>query len=133
MVTSYGFSDTLGDVDLNSNYARLSSETKQQIEGEVRRIIEESRQRATKLLMTRRKELEIIANALVEYEVLDLHEMQQILRGEKLEKMRSGVGIPMKLPEMKLPPHVAGMGESDAKSGSEAEAPGTRGEDGVRI
>lgn len=133
MVTSFGFSDTLGDVDLNSNYARLSSETKQQIEGEVRRIIEESRQRATKLLMTRRKELEIIANALVEYEVLDLSEMQQILRGEKLAKLRSGVGIPIKLPEIKLPPHVPGMGESDAGSGSGAEVPGTRGGDGVRI
>lgn len=133
MVTSFGFSETLGDVDLNSNYARLSSETKQQIEGEVRRIIEESRQRATKLLMTRRKELEIIANALVEYEVLDLHEMQQILRGEKLDKMRSGVGIPIKLPEIKLSSHVAGIGGSDGGNGSEAETPGTRGDDGVRI
>lgn len=84
-----GFSDVLGDVDLDSHYNRLSTETKQKIDSEVRRIVDESRQRAMKLLTERRKELELIANALVEYEVLNLEEMQKVLKGEKLPKMSS--------------------------------------------
>lgn len=87
MITQMGFSDLLGDVDLDSRYARLSSETKQQIETEVRRIMDEARQRARRILTARRRELDILARALVEYEVLNLDEMQRVLKGEKLLKL----------------------------------------------
>ena len=103
-----GFSDTLGNVDLNTDYKSLSSETKQQIEHEVRRLVEEGRERATKLLTAKRKELEIIANALVEYEALTLDEMQKVLRGEKLQKVSALPNIPIKMPELVLPPGMGG-------------------------
>ena len=108
MVTQCGFSDILGNVDLNSDYNSLSSETKQKIEHEVRRLIEEGRERATKLLSSKRKELDIIANALVEYEVLSLEEMQKVLRGEKLQKIKALPGIPIKMPDLVLPPGMGG-------------------------
>ncbi|MCJ1240201.1 hypothetical protein MMC14_008201 [Varicellaria rhodocarpa] len=108
MVTQMGFSDTLGNVDLNTDYKSLSSETKQQIEHEVRRLVEEGRERATKLLTAKRKELEIIANALVEYEALTLDEMQKVLRGEKLQKVSALPNIPIKMPELVLPPGMGG-------------------------
>ena len=109
MVTQMGFSDLLGDVDLNSNYKSLSSETKRKIEREVQRLLEEARQRATKILTEKRKELDILANALLEYEVLNLDEMQRVLRGEELEKMKMLPGTPVKLPELTIPPPIGGQ------------------------
>ena len=126
MVTRLGMSDKLGNVDLADGYEHLSSETKQQIESEVRRMIEEGRQRATTLLTERRKELDILAKALVEYEVLSLDEMQRVLKGEKLQKMASISKMPMKLPEIVLPPGMgggsggAGVGGASAATGAGA-------------
>ncbi|KAI7643679.1 ATP-dependent metallopeptidase Hfl, partial [Hortaea werneckii] len=54
MVTQAGMSDELGNVDLASEYARLSTETKQRIENEVRRLVEDGRDRALKLLTENR-------------------------------------------------------------------------------
>ena len=124
MVTRLGMSEKLGNVDLADGYEYLSSQTKQQIEAEVRRIIEEARERATNLLTAHRKDLDTLAKALVEYEVLSLDEMQRVLKGEKLQKMKSSSKMPMKLPEIVLPPGMGGGGTAggagvDAIGGSE--------------
>ena len=116
MVTQSGMSDTVGNVDLATNFKQLSSETKQQIEAEVRRFIEEGRQRATTLLTERRKELDLLAKALVEYEVLSLDEMKKVLEGEKLTKMKSQVKGSLKLPEIVLPPGMGGSGAGSASA-----------------
>lgn len=109
MVTEMGMSDELGNVDLNMDYASLSSETKKHIEQEVRRIIEEGRERAMKLLSSRRKDLDILANALVEYETLNKEEIERVLRGEKLpEKLTTLPSAPLKIPETLLPPGFSG-------------------------
>lgn len=106
MVTQVGMSDTLGDVDLNSNYEILSPETKGEIDREVKRILEEGKNRAVKLLSARRKELDLLANALVEYESLNKEEMEKVVRGEKLpeKKIHANPNIPIKVPEIPLPP-----------------------------
>ncbi|TVY81113.1 Mitochondrial inner membrane i-AAA protease supercomplex subunit [Lachnellula suecica] len=85
MVTSFGMSEKLGNVDLASNHDSLSAGTKLLIEAEVRRLIEESRERATKLLKSKRKELEYLAKALVDYETLDKEEAFKVIKGEKLD------------------------------------------------
>lgn len=108
MVTQYGFSDVVGDVDLGSRYNQLSAQTKETIESEVRRIIDEGRTRTTKLLTERRKELDLIAKALVEYEVLNLEEMQKVLRGEELPKLSATPTAPIKLPDLAIPPTLNG-------------------------
>ena len=102
MVTQMGMSDLLGNVDLSTDYNMLSSDTKAQIEHEVRRLVDEGHKRALKMLTERRAELDIIANALVEYEVLDLAEMQKVLRGEKLHKLSAVPGVPIKLPGLSV-------------------------------
>jgi ATP-dependent metalloprotease len=84
MVTKFGMSDKLGNVDLDSNHNRLSSETKRLIESEVRRTIEEARVRATDLLKSKSTELELLAKALVNYETLNSEEAYKVVRGEKL-------------------------------------------------
>lgn len=129
MVTQFGMSDKLGNVDLRSNYNRLSSETKQLIESEVRRTIEEGRQRALNILTQRRTELELLAQALIAYETLDKEEAFKVIKGEKLEGktiMPSGnikrpesangtPGSPIPLPAI---PGSAAAGTEDGKQGS---------------
>ncbi|KAI5308234.1 hypothetical protein KEM55_006218, partial [Ascosphaera atra] len=106
LVTQLGYSKKLGSVDFLSNYDSLSSETKQEIEGEIRRLLEEGRERAKKVLSDKTAELELLTKALVEYETLTKEEMEAVLRGEKLKRLEeeleeqppeSGSGI--QLPE----------------------------------
>ncbi|KAM3075618.1 i-AAA protease yme1 [Clarireedia jacksonii] len=85
MVTRFGMSPQLGNVDLGSNYENLSSGTKQLIEAEVRRVIEEARVRAVNLIESKRKELDLLAQALIDYETLDRTEAFKVIKGEKLE------------------------------------------------
>lgn len=100
MVTAYGMSPALGNVDLASNHDKLSPETKSLIEQEVRRVIEEGRVRATKLITSKRKELELLAKALVDYETLDKDEAFKVVRGEKLEGKLTIPSGPLKLPDV---------------------------------
>ncbi|KAL2866560.1 i-AAA protease YME1 [Aspergillus lucknowensis] len=99
LVTRFGYSKKLGNVDLSTNYDRLSSETKQEIEAEVRRLVEEARQRATNILTEKRDELELLTKALIEYETLTKEEMEKVLKGEKLDKLVSTPEAPLKLPD----------------------------------
>ncbi|CAG8957926.1 hypothetical protein HYFRA_00000268 [Hymenoscyphus fraxineus] len=114
MVVNCGMSPLLGNVDLSSNYSNLSATTKQLVESEVRRIIEEGRIRATKILTEHRKELDLLAKALIDYETLDKVEAFKVIRGEKLEgkPVTSGVGI--KVPKLELPP-IPGSGNDGGK------------------
>ncbi|KAF2841827.1 intermembrane space AAA protease IAP-1 [Patellaria atrata CBS 101060] len=103
MVTQCGMSELLGNIDLNTNYNKLSSATKERIDSEVRRLVEESRERARGILTKYRKELDLLAEGLVEYETLNKEEMEKVIRGEKLgDKIKAG-NSPIKLPEIMLP------------------------------
>lgn len=123
MVTQFGMSDKLGNVDLRSNYSKLSSETKQLIESEVRRTIEEGRLRARALLVARRTELELLARALVSYETLNKDEAFKVIRGEKLEGklLLPSHGV-IKVPEGPGPGQAGGGVELPAIPGSVAAA-----------
>ncbi|KAL1297246.1 hypothetical protein AAFC00_004806 [Neodothiora populina] len=125
MVTQAGMSDKLGNIDLSSDYARLSSETKQEIEGEVRRLVEEGKERAMKLLTTNRVQLERLANALVEFETLGKDEMEAVVRGEKLpNKLKAATDAPIKVPDLPLPPSVGLPPPFGGSSGSQGDGPG---------
>jgi ATP-dependent metalloprotease len=103
MVTRYGMSPKLGNVDLARQYNHLPTATQQAIWEEVHRIIGEGKERAERLLTARRKELDLLAKALVEYETLNKDEIEKVIRGEKLPgAIKALAEAPMKLPE--LPP-----------------------------
>ena len=87
LVTRCGYSSKLGNVDLASDYNQLSSETKQEIEREVRNIVEAGRQRADKIMGEKRKELELLKDALIEFETLDKEEILKVMKGERLRKL----------------------------------------------
>lgn len=84
MVTRWGMSDTLGMVELagrenpylSSGYGQLgrkdiSEHTAQQVDQEVRRIIQECHAEATRLLKEHRAQLDALAKALLDRETLD--------------------------------------------------------------
>lgn len=109
MVTQLGMSKTFGSVDFHTEYRTLSSETKRKIEDEVRRIVEEGRQRAIKTLTERRRDLDLLAKALVDYEVLTADEIKRVIKGEKLSKLTMLPNIPIKVPELvAIPPPALG-------------------------
>jgi ATP-dependent metalloprotease len=110
MVTQFGMSSKLGNVDLRSNHDLLSSETKQLIESEVRRTIEEARVRATTLLKERRNELELLAKALIDYETLNKEEAFKVIKGERLEGKPVMPKGSIKLPEVVGKPGLGGPG-----------------------
>lgn len=87
LVTQFGFSEKMGSLDLHSHYDRLSSQTKQEIESEVRTIVEGARRRADSIMKSKRQELELLKDALLEYETLDRDEILQIMKGEKLKRI----------------------------------------------
>lgn len=108
MVTQFGMSDKLGNVDLYSNHNRLSSETKRLVESEVRRLIEEGSTRATTILTEKWVELDRLAKALIEYETLDKKEAFKVIKGEKLDRPPMASIEPAKAPE--IPSSTTGPG-----------------------
>ena len=108
MITQFGMSP-LGDRDLYSNYSELSSETKQAIENELQKMMADARARSTDVLTAHRKELDILAKALVDYELLSFEEVEKILKGEKLDKLKASRSGGIKVPELPLPQGVGGI------------------------
>lgn len=84
MVTRLGMSHRAGNMDFSRVYNQLSSETRNMVEEEVRRTLSESYERARKLLLSRRQELDRLAKALVEFETLNRDEVEKVMRGEAL-------------------------------------------------
>ena len=99
MVAQLGMSAKLGPVEYMRKYSQLSSETRAMVESEVKKVLDESYDRARKLLVSRRKELDLLAKALVEYETLDKDEVAKILRGEKLTDRIAVPPGPMAIPK----------------------------------
>jgi len=89
MVSQMGMSDKVGHIYLTDDeYKSISPETKQNIESEIRRMVEESYTRASKILKLKEKELHLLAEALIKYETLELEEIKKIIKGEKLVEKR---------------------------------------------
>jgi len=96
MVTKWGLSDELGpllysedegEVFLGRSAASqaksVSSDTAVAIDHEVRRIIDECYARATKILTDNRHLLDLMKDALMEYETIDQAQINEIMEGKK--------------------------------------------------
>ena len=98
MVTEFGFSDTLGPLRYEDNqeeiflghsvtqHKNVSDKTAETIDSEVRRLVEEGEATAREFLTTHMDELHTLANGLLEFETLSASEVDQLLRGEKIER-----------------------------------------------
>ena len=96
MVTKWGLSDELGpllyceddgEVFLGRSAASqaktISGDTAKAIDKEVRKIIDECYGKAQEILETHRDLLELMKDALMEYETIDAHQIDDIMQGKK--------------------------------------------------
>lgn len=124
-------SERLGPVEYLRKYDKLSSATRAMVEAEVKKVLDESYTRARTLLVSKRKELDLLAKALVEYETLDRGEVEKVLRGEKLEGRISVPPGPMAVPKpadsiepgLPIPPLAGGGPDGDGAGSGGAPPP----------
>jgi cell division protease FtsH len=95
MVTRWGLSEALGTVSYGENQDEVflgmsvsrtqnaSEATVQKIDTEIRRLVEDGYNQATKILTEKRADLEALAKGLLEYETLTGDEIQDLLKGKK--------------------------------------------------
>ena len=105
MVMHWGMSDKLGNVlygdgpeyvflgrDMMSRSKDYSEQTAQDIDAEVKRIIDEANNTAKELISANRDKLEIIANALLEYETLDGVQVTEIMKHGQIHPAAADAG-----------------------------------------
>jgi cell division protease FtsH len=95
MVTRWGLSDELGTVAYGENndevflgmqvnrQQNVSEATAQKIDSEVKRLVEEGYNEATRILTEKRDDLETLAKGLLEFETLSGDEITDLLNGKK--------------------------------------------------
>jgi len=134
MVMHWGMSEKLGNVlygdsqeyiFLGRDFMRTkdySEQTAQDIDAEVKRIIEEANQTAKNLIADNRDKLEIIANALLEYETLEGAQVAEIVRQGTFTPpprtpsqigpmLGAPAGTPLpEMPPKPAPPKLPGLG-----------------------
>jgi cell division protease FtsH len=108
MVTRWGLSDALGplqyaepDEEVFLGYSvnrtrQMSDQTAQLIDKEIRRIVDEAFEKAKTCLNKNREQLEILAQALLEYETLSGDEIKTLMDGGTIDRGgKAGPTIPI--------------------------------------
>jgi cell division protease FtsH len=100
MICDFGMSDELGPVAYGkkeeqiflgreiANHRDFSEKTAETIDSLMYDFITQQETRATQILTGKKDELDLLANALIEHELLDKEEIDIILSGEKLESAK---------------------------------------------
>jgi cell division protease FtsH len=96
MVTQFGFSDELGNIDYANEQqsylgtyntpSNASPETQEKIDAEVRKLVDEGYNRAKAILTEKMDDLHRLALGLLEYETLTGDEIAKVIRGEPLSR-----------------------------------------------
>ncbi len=94
MVARWGMSDALGTVAYDSEKVQFgekpySEETAKRIDDEVRRIVEEAKEKVRKILTEKRGLLDKIAETLIEKETIEREEFEEILKEYGVKVKRS--------------------------------------------
>ena len=94
MVTRYGMTDALGPMVYADNEGEvflgrsvtkttnMSEQTMQKVDAEVRRIIDQQYSLARKLIEDNKDKMHVMAKALLEYETLDMEQLDDIMSGK---------------------------------------------------
>ncbi len=77
MVTQYGMSERVGPIALDPE--DISPSMSSIIDEEIRVLLDASHKRAVRVLTEKRKDLEVLAQALIEYETLSREDIQRLL------------------------------------------------------
>ncbi len=97
MVTKWGMSDKLGPLDFSEGdetptgyfapqQKRMSADTIKLIDAEVKRFVEQGLDRARQILTDHRDQLELIAQALLEFETLTGEEIKTLIGGGSIDR-----------------------------------------------
>ena len=102
MVTQFGFSEALGNVDYaneresylgaSSGGTSHSGTTQKTIDDEVRKIVDEGYARAKQILTDKNDDLHRLAQGLLEYETLTGDQIRRVIAGEPLNAPDDGMG-----------------------------------------
>lgn len=115
MVTEWGMSDVLGPVMYveNSNEVflgrsvtqnqNMSEETARLVDSEIKRLVTDAHAEAAKILKENDKELETLAQALMEYETLTGEEIKDVLAGKKINRAEQTPVPPEKQTKVSVP------------------------------
>lgn len=130
MVCEWGMSETLGMVEYGAHQEHVflgrdmgsprnySEATAQQIDAEVKRLIDSAYQRATELIKANRDKLDAIAKGLLEYETLDAKHIHEIMEYGEIQNPPSSPKPP------DLPPEAAKKRPVENEKESEGGLPG---------
>jgi cell division protease FtsH len=122
MVTQWGMSEELGPLQyeerqdgyLGYGYSQrtaMSDETAKKIDAEIRKLVEGGYEKATALLKKHRKQLNLLAEALLEFETLSGDEIKQLLETGKFERDGTKTTIPNNIPSVGNAIPKAGRGK----------------------
>ena len=102
MVTRFGFSEKLGAIDYSQDSdsfmgvvqqaSMVSTAVQELIDEEVKRFVDEGYATAKRILTEKVDDLHALAQALLEYETVTGEEINQVIRGEKLNRDDDGAG-----------------------------------------
>lgn len=124
MVAEWGMSDKLGPIAYEepenevflgysiSKRKNMADSTALEVDKEIRRVIDEAYKKAQMLLKKHKKQLDILAHGLVEYETLNSDEIHKLLAGKKIRTAQ------MSKKTIKPRPTVPTAGEEETELGS---------------
>jgi cell division protease FtsH len=122
MVTQWGMSDAMGPLQYEerqdgylgygySQRSAMADETAKKIDAEIRKLVEGGHAKATALLKKHRKQLNLLAEALLEFETLSGEEITQLLKTGKFERDGSKSAQPVNVPVVGTAIPKAGRGK----------------------
>ncbi|MBQ7659146.1 MAG: ATP-dependent zinc metalloprotease FtsH [Alphaproteobacteria bacterium] len=100
MITEWGMSDLLGPIQYADNSSEvflgrsvtqnknMSEETARLVDSEIKRLVTEAHEEALKILKSKKKDWETLAEAMMEYETLTGDEINAVIKGEKIDKSK---------------------------------------------
>jgi len=88
MVKNWGYSEKIGPVYLNDREESISTSKREEVENEVRRLLQAGQARVFALLRSKQQELHRLALALIEHETLDMEEVKKVIRGEPIRNIK---------------------------------------------
>ncbi|MBR5741284.1 MAG: AAA family ATPase, partial [Firmicutes bacterium] len=138
MVTKYGMSDRIGPVNFSSSdevflgkdfttHRNFSEETANEIDEEVRRIVEEAFTKCERLITDNIGKLHDLAHVLLEVETLDGEQFERLMKGEitadeLILELRNEQTIRKEKQAKEAAEHLKEMKESEAKEKADDEA-----------
>jgi len=88
MVKNWGFSDKVGPVYYSDRETVISPRTRENIDIEIRKLLQAGEDRVTALLKGKEDELHRLAHALVEHETLEADEVRKVIKGEQIRNIK---------------------------------------------